>query len=453
MPRSDAAQAVRRDLCLITTDGMLYCVMVGCGEAYFGAFAVALGMGEILAGLLGSVPLVVGGTLQLITPVMVRCLGSLRRWVVWCATIQALSFFPLAVGAWRGGMPAWLVYLVVSVYWTVNFAQGPAWNTWVATLVPVRIRARYFAQRTRVVQLGTVVGLVGAGLALNAADRSGDRGAAIGVFAVLFMAAGVFRLAASRCLAGQREPEPIPADFRSVSPRQILSRWRHGHDVRLLGYMLAVQAVVQISGPFFTPFMLVRLELDYAQYMILIAVSFLARSLVLPFIGRLAHVRGPRVVLLIGGVGLIPSAALWAVSGNFWYLLGIQMFSGAIWACYEIATFLLLFETIPAAERTSVLSLFNFANTLAIVGGSLVGAALLGSLGDGIPAYHTLFVISSSLRLLTLPLLLLLRVPRFEAAPMQVQPMSVRPAMGAMDRPIISGIEEQGALDRVRVEG
>jgi MFS family permease len=191
--------------------------------------------------------------------------------------------------------------------------------------------------------------------------------------------------------------------------------------------------------------MLVRLELGYLEYMTLIAASFLARSLVLPFIGKLAHAKGPRIVLFIGGIGLIPSAALWSASENFWYLLGVQLMTGAVWACYEIATFLLLFETIPAAERTSVLSLFNFCNTIAIVVGSFVGASLLWALGDSIVSYHILFVVSSCMRLLTLPLLLLLRVPRFRATPMPVQPLSVRPAMGAIDRPIVGGMEQEEA--------
>ncbi|MBK7406235.1 MAG: MFS transporter [Phycisphaerales bacterium] len=430
----------------MTADGFLYCIMVGCGEAYIGAFAVALGIGEILAGLIASVPLVVGGTLQLVTPWAVRMLGSLRRWVLLCAIVQALSFAPLAIGAWRGSMPAWLLYLVVSVYWTVNYAQGPAWNTWVTTLVPPRIRARYFAQRTRVTQVGTVIGLVGAGLALNSAKGEAGTVEAVAVFALLFGVAGTARLIACRCLAGQREPEPIPPDFRTVSPRQFLSRWRTGHDVRLIGYMLAVQVMVQISGPFFTPFMLVRLKLSYLEYMVLIATSYFARMVVLPSLGRLAHARGPRIVLLLGGIGLIPSAALWAVSGNFWYLMVIQFCTGAAWACYEIATFLLLFETIPAAERTSVLSLFNFGNTVAIVSGSCVGATLLHFLGDGTSSYHILFVVSSSMRLLTVPLLLLLRVPKFEAMPIPAQPLSVRPAMGSFDRPLIAGMEEDRAM-------
>lgn len=411
--------------------------MVGSGEAYIGAFAVALGLGEILAGLVASVPLVIGGTLQLATPWMVRRLGSLRRWVVLCATIQAASFVPLAIGALVGRMPAWALFLVVSVYWTVNFGQGPAWNTWMQSLIPGRIRARYFAQRTRVNQLGTVVGLVGAGLALYWA---GDE--AVWVFSTLFGVAAIARLLASRCLAAQSEPEPIPSDFRVVSPRQMASRWRHGHDTRLLGYMLAMQTAVQISGPFFTPFMLMRLDMGYARYMVLVAMSFVSRMLVLPLIGQIAHRHGARVVLLVGGVLLIPGAALWAVSDNFWYLLAVQAAVGAVWACYEMATLLLLFETIPAAERTSILSMFNFANTIAIVIGSFIGATLLGALGDGVGAYHVLFIVSSCVRLATIPLLLRVNVPDFEATPLPLQPLSVRPSVGAIDRPIVSGIAD-----------
>ncbi|MFG0242578.1 MAG: MFS transporter [Phycisphaerales bacterium JB054] len=449
-PQAQISPATRRDLRLITVDGLFYCLMVGCGEAYFGAFAIAMGMHEILAGLIGSVPLVVGGTLQLVTPVMVRRLGSLRRWVVLCATIQACSFLPLAMGAYHGSMPAWLIYLAVSLYWTVNYAQGPAWNTWVATLVPDRIRARYFARRTRIIQLGTVVGLLGAGTALNLGKGNPDNSAAVGVFVILFLSAAAFRFYASRCLAAQSEPEPLPRNFRSVSPRQFLARWRTGHDARLLGYMLLVQIAVQTSGPFFTPFMLVRLELSYATYMVLIAVSFVSRMVVLPFLGRLAQRRGPRAVLLVGGLGLIPASSLWAFGDNFWYLLAIQAFSGAVWAAYELATFLLLFDAIPSNERTSVLSMFNFANTLAIVIGSLAGATLLGLLGEGIAAYHTLFIISSGLRVLTIPLLLLIHVRSFRPKPIELQPMSVRPGVGAVDRPVLAGVEDDAEADASR---
>ena len=46
-------------------DAAAYSVMVGCGETYLPAFALALGLGPIVAGMVASVPLLVGATVQL----------------------------------------------------------------------------------------------------------------------------------------------------------------------------------------------------------------------------------------------------------------------------------------------------------------------------------------------------------------------------------------------------
>jgi hypothetical protein len=48
----------RRDLKLIVLDGMAWSILVGCGETYFAAFVLSLGMGEVAAGLVSSVPMV-----------------------------------------------------------------------------------------------------------------------------------------------------------------------------------------------------------------------------------------------------------------------------------------------------------------------------------------------------------------------------------------------------------
>ena len=40
--------------------------------------------------------------------------------------------------------------------------------------------------------------------------------------------------------------------------------------------------------------------------------------------------------------------------------------AGAAWGAYELALVLLFFETIPEAERTSLLTLYNVANSAAL---------------------------------------------------------------------------------------
>ena len=86
MTESDRPAALRRDLRAIIGDGVAFSVMVGAGESYIPAFALAAGLGEITAGLVATLPMLVGAAFQLVSPAAVRRLGSQRRWVVLCAS-------------------------------------------------------------------------------------------------------------------------------------------------------------------------------------------------------------------------------------------------------------------------------------------------------------------------------------------------------------------------------
>lgn len=52
--RATRSSAIRRDLHAINADGVAQSVMVGLGERWLPAFALALGMGEMISGLLAS---------------------------------------------------------------------------------------------------------------------------------------------------------------------------------------------------------------------------------------------------------------------------------------------------------------------------------------------------------------------------------------------------------------
>ena len=91
------AAVLRRDLAYVHTDAVAASVMVGTGETYIAAFALALGLGDIVAGIVASGPLLAGAFLQLVSPYAIRRLGSHRRWVVLTAGLQAASFIPLVV--------------------------------------------------------------------------------------------------------------------------------------------------------------------------------------------------------------------------------------------------------------------------------------------------------------------------------------------------------------------
>ncbi len=431
---------LKSNLRLIYADAVAFSVMVGAGETYLAAFVLALGMGELAAGLIASIPMLAGAVIQLISPWAVRTLGSHRRWVVLCALLQAGSFLPLVAAAIVGSMSVLAVFAVAALYWGSGMATGPAWNTWVGTLVPKPIRAHYFARRGRAGHVAVLIGLIAGGLSLEY-GKSHD--AALTAFAILFGIAGVCRFVSAFLLANHTEPQPPDDDHRKVPMLHFIGRFRSDDGGKLLVYMLALQTAVQISGPYFTPYMLGQLKMSYGSYLVLIATSYSARIVILPMLGGLVRRIGAARVLWYSGIGLVPLSALWLVSDSLIYLFFVQLIAGAVWGAYELATFLLVFETVREEERTSVLTTFNLANAIAMVGGSLLGGLILSTLGTDHTAYMVIFAASCAARIFTLILL----APAVRAVPLTLgevpvpsRVVAVRADMGSLERPMLPGI-------------
>ncbi|MAO25075.1 MAG: MFS transporter [Phycisphaerae bacterium] len=452
-PDPRTTQQIRRDLRYSTRDAMLFSVMVGCGEAYFVAFALAMGMGEALAGLLGSVPLLAGALLQLIGPWAVSRLGSHKRWVVLTAGLQGLSFLPMIIAALMGRMPAWLMFVSVGIYWALNLGGGPAWNTWIGTIVPGPVRAKYFASRSRRAQFMLMVSLIGAGLLLYIGKRhfdgEGQGDAYLKVFAGLFAIAGLARLGSTWCHARVSEPVPMPEGQRKVPISAFLRGPNAVSGGRLLLYMLCLTMCAQVSGPFFAPYMLKALGFDYLVFAGLLCCSFLGRVVAMPLIGRFAKKHGASALLWVGGLGVIPMSAIWVISPSPWFLICVQFTSGVMWASYEMATMLMLLESIPANERTSVLTTQNALNAAMMVVGATCGALLFRVMGEDISAYHALFLTSASLRVGTLILLARVHMPKIaKIRPVVFRTMSLRPQFGGFDRPVVSSIDDADSVTK-----
>jgi MFS family permease len=422
-------------------DGFAFSIMVGAGESYFAPFALALGFGDVAAGLVATLPMLCGSLLQLVTPAAVGHLASHKRWVVICAAFQAATFVPLAAGALAGSMSPVTLYVAVSLYWAFGMATSPAWNTWAGTLVPERIRAGYFARRSRWSQVALLGGLALGALLLQRGDA---REGMLGAYALAFAVALLARSASTVFLSRQSEARPAPIGDTRISLSAISEHIRRDGHGRLLAYLLTFQVSVWIAAPYFTPYMLGPLGLDYTEFALLTGAAFLARIAVLPALGRVAHAAGTRRLLWIGSIGIVPLPILWLVSNSLLWLLALQLFAGIVWAAFELATLLSFFEHIPLRSRTSVLSAYNVVSAAAISGGSLLGAAVVWGLGDSTAAYSVILVLSSLARLASLGLLRGTRdVIPTGALPIPLRTLSLRPSAGALQRPVLAGLSEE----------
>jgi MFS family permease len=445
---SPRSRLLKHNLRVSQADAASFGVMIGLGETYLPLFVLTVGLGEVMSGLVASVPVLLGGALQMISPRAVRVLGSHKRWVLCCGLLQALSFVPLIVAAIVGHITGWAAMVVASLYWAGNLGTGPAWNVWIGTLIPRAIRAHFFAKRTRLQQLTVLAGFLGGGIALQLGKKYDVSLGTVNehtlqVFMVLFGLAFLCRIVSISFLAAQSEPLPLLPDMRRLSPLEQMRHYRHSPGGKLLLYIVFVQFGIWISGPYFTPYMSKKLEFSYLDYSVLIAFSFVSKIIALPLCGRLAKRLGARRLLTLGGIGIIPLAGMWYVSDNYVWLCFTQIVAGIAWAAYELAFLLLFFESIPAAERVSVLTLFNLLNSAALAAGALLAGVFLHRAGEQLWAYEALFVVSSGWRLLAL--LLLWRVPdiRVTADEVSVQIEELRASGEGIDGPILSSLPDE----------
>lgn len=406
MSRAPSAAApnadLTRDLRSIVGDGVFYSVMVGLGETYVPAFVLALGHGATASALVTTIPMLLGSLLQLAAPFGVMRAGSYRSWVVACARLQAAMFLPLVACAFGAPLGVLGLFAVMSAYWGFSLSTGPAWNTWVESLVPFERRARFFASRTRWANVALLASLLGASFALLGAQGTPR---ALPLFAALFGCAALARFVSANYLARQSEQAGLARAHGALSPRGSLRRLRGTPEARLLLAMLGLTFGTYVAAPFFTPYMLGPVGLDYSEFTIVSATVFLARIVVLQVLGRIAPRVGVPRILAWGAFGVVPLPALWLVSHEFAWLIAIQVLSGIAWGAYEYAMLLTFFERIDVRSRASVLSLYNTANAAAMALGSLIGAAAFGGLAHTAGDYVLVMALSAALRLCAAPFL------------------------------------------------
>lgn len=397
----------------MNADGFSFSVMVGIAETYLPAFVLARGLGALPAAMIATVPVLLGSLLQLLAPFLLQKLRSYRLFVVLMATIQACSMLVLMGMAFLEYFPTWTVFVPATLYWAAGLATGPAWNTWVEQLVPEQIRSGFFARRSRLCQVGVLLGLISGGLLLR---WSVVNELTVPVFAILFGVGAVGRFISAGMLA--RHTEVLHSVRRTaftaediainrVSAREKLAAVfrtvRHpGTAGRLIFFLMAVQTAAQVAGPYFSPFMLKELSFSWVDYMGLLSLGFVGKMLSLPWAGRFANRFGADRLLWVGSLGIVPISAMWFVSQNIWFLGFVQILSGLVWGCYELAMLLQFFRQIPGDRRMAVLTVYNLGNSAAMVAGTLIGALILNGLGRTYGAYLTVFAASSLFRMTAL---------------------------------------------------
>jgi MFS family permease len=371
---------LRRTLRLSQKEAVASATMTATGDNFFNAFAIHLNATAAQMGLLTAIPQLFGALFQLVS-VWLCSYFKRRHLIVAGAALQASVV--VSMGALAIIQPAhaiyWLIGLAVLYFSFQNFIQ-PQWRAWMGSIVPERRRGAFFAARTRLTMISSLVIFIGGGALLTASNRILE--APWLGFALLFIAAGGGRILSSVYLWLMHDPDH---DGHTVAPRDLsrsFTQLRESlHDRTFRHYSVFVagmQGMVAISAPFFAVYMLRDLQFTYLEYSLNSVASIATQFVCLSFWGRFSDQHGNRLVMLITSSMIPALPLLWLVSPNFYYLLGVQVISGIAWSGFSLSTANYLYDIRP--HKT------DFAVYAAVQACLSASAVFIGALAGGLIA-------------------------------------------------------------------
>lgn len=385
-----------KSLRLSLIDAFLSALVIGAGETYLPAYSLSIGMGEVFAGVLASLPLVSGAILQLITPRGLQRVQSHKHWVVAVSSLQALTFLPLIYFSATNAPNFWMLFLILTLYWGSGFSAGLAWNYWMGRLVNVEEGNKFFSKRARITQLGVLIGLVGGGVALH---NKVEIGPFTSVFTLLFIFACGARLLSSWILSRQHFDPQWRKECTKLGFRASWAVFWRNKEKRSFFFKLApFQAAVFISSPFVTPYMLAQIKMDYSQFMIATGLLFVGKALTTMFLEKYKSSVSGMSIFVFGAATISPLPLLWSLSNSVEFIYALQLISGLLWAFVEVGLALIFFKDLKQEEKVPVLTVYNLLNSVAIILGTYAGGKLLWYFGEKLSSYHILFAVAGVAR-------------------------------------------------------
>jgi hypothetical protein len=389
----------RRTLRLSHKEAAAGALTTATSDNFLNAFAVYLNASALQLGGLAAIPQLAGGTFQFAALVLDRLLPR-RALVVVTALLQGVAVAGIAfMAAGLVGASVALMMVLVSINQAaLNLAQ-PHWRAWLGRLVPPRRRGRFFAARTRIVMLCTILVFAIGGYGLSVSASYGAAGLG---FAMLFGIASVGRLYAARTIARMHDPDASGSLVRSAPAGETLRRIVDAlRDPLFRNYTLftaALQGAVALTAPFFTVYMLRDLHFTYLEFAVNTAASIATQFVMLPAWGRIADRYGNLFIMRATSRTIVLVPLLWVITPNPLFLLLAQVVAGIAWSGFSLSSATYLYDVRP--QHT------HLATYAAVQAGVAALAICIGALLGGVVAHQVPDLATSLPFAITSPLLI-----------------------------------------------
>jgi len=313
MPQLDK-QAIRSSLKASSWDGVFATIFTSMtGGVLLSNFLLQLGASPIEIGMVSSVPMVVN-LLQPIGAYLSERTTSRRWYGIWIYAPARLLWLVLVLiiawNCWHHIESHTLVILTLVMVLITNLmgAFGSAsWLSWMAALVPQKLRGRYFGVRNSATSLTNLIGVPLMGLGISVFPGGTVQGYSL--FLLLGVVAGLISLGCQLQMADVNPQQQAILVKDQISATEIkdsnsppLTGSFEPNFLRFLFYVMFWAFAVNVSAPFFNLYLLDNLGIDVKWVTIYSSLMAGASLLMLVAWGKLADRIGNRPVLVLVGI-------------------------------------------------------------------------------------------------------------------------------------------------------
>lgn len=400
---------IRSSLRASTLDGIFATVFSNiAGGVLLSNFLVELGASPVEIGLSASIPMM-ANLLQPLGAILGDRTSSRHNYCLAIYTPSRLIWLFLLIGlaGYRWGnitnhaMVIWTLSIVCITHF-LGALGSASWLSWLAALVPKRLRGRYFSIRNSAANLTCLICVPLAGFAVSRYDKGSIEG--YGLVLLFGIVMGLLSLGFQWFMTDvnpQEQQQALPPT-ETIPLVEVL---QDANFVRFLIYFSIWMFAVNLSAPFFNLYLLDNLGLDVSWVTIYSSLTSAANLLMLIVWGKLADRVGNRFLLLTVGALVAITPILWLGTGtdtlSVWLWLPLlHMLAGGTWAAIDLCNNNIQLGIAPKRNQSTY---FAIAAAVAGVSGAL-GTTAGGFLAQlvqygGLPG---LFALSTVVRFVAL---------------------------------------------------
>lgn len=345
---------------------------------YLTLYLLALGANSGQIGALSSLSSLIAAVTLLPAALLVEKIGRRKQIVLFGGALSRLAIALLAaLPLFLGGSGIILTAMGLSLIRDLGgYLLFPAWVSMNADVVPLEGRGRYFAARNFAVGVaGMIVTLLAGELITRAAVPAG--------YQIAILAAFILGSASIFSYAQIKDAHPAPA----AGIQNGSLRAGFGAAIRELGSQRGFLALsgtaalwnffLNVPGPFFNVYLVQNLNASATMVGVTAIASTVSALVAQRKLGELADHWGARRLQLVTGL-LIPTLPLaWMLVRQPWHVILINLWGGALWAGYSLASFNFLLEVMPEGSRERYSAIYQVVVMLALSAGAAVGGLVV----------------------------------------------------------------------------